>query len=110
MEDDPVSASALLTILRRRGFDVLLATTVAEGMQLLEREPNFVVLDLMLPDGDGIAILNHIRRNSRDIRVLVTTAVSDPARLFEVRQLRPDLVLQKPIDLSDLLQMMGPVN
>ena len=106
VEDDLVTATALIAILKRRGFDVLLATTVAQGMAMLAREPAYIVLDLMLPDGDGIALLQHIRDHALPVRVLVTTAVSDPTRLGEVRRLTPDVLMQKPIDLHDLLKLI----
>jgi DNA-binding response OmpR family regulator len=110
VEDDLVTASALIAILKRRGFDVLLATTVAQGMAMLAREPAYVVLDLMLPDGDGISLLQHVREQHLPVRVLVTTAVSDPGRLAAVRGLAPDVVMQKPIDLHDLLKLIVPPN
>jgi two-component system OmpR family response regulator len=71
---------------------------------------DFVLLDLMLPDGDGVEVLRQIRESNYTSRVLVTTAVSDPGRLGKVCQLRPEAVLQKPIDVARLLKMIEPVN
>jgi DNA-binding response OmpR family regulator len=111
VEDDAVTAAALIAILRRRGFEVFFAATVAQSLALLkEHQPAFVVLDLMLPDGEGIEVLRHIRDNSLTARVLVTTAVSDPIRLHDVRGLSPDVVMQKPINVQDLIQLMLPMN
>ncbi len=110
VEDDLVSASALRTILVRRGFDVAHVTTVAEAIAHLSDQPLFVILDLMLPDGDGRAVLETIRHAGMSTRVLVTTAVSDPERLRLVHALKPELVLQKPIDLTLLLNSLQPVN
>lgn len=110
MEDDLVSASALTAILTRRGYEILHAPTVAEAMALLSERPDTIVLDLMLPDGDGAAVLTAVRQSGLPIRVVVTTAVHDPARLAEVRALQPDLVMQKPIDLAGLLRVLQPLN
>ncbi len=110
MEDDLVSASALMAILTRRGFEVLHASTVAAGLAMLDEKPDTVILDLMLPDGDGAAVLKHIRAAGLPTRVVVTTAVHDAARLADVRALGPDLVMQKPIDLAGLLQVLQPLN
>jgi DNA-binding response OmpR family regulator len=110
VEDDVLSASALATILRRRGFDVLLATTIAQGLAMLKEQPALLLLDLMLPDGDGSVILAHVRNTNLPIRVIVTTAVSDPSRLADVQRLRPDVVIKKPIDLSGLLKSMEPTH
>jgi CheY-like chemotaxis protein len=110
VEDDRGTAAALSSILQRRGFEVVVANTVAQGTQMLEKNPATLILDLMLPDGDGISILRHVRANELPIRVLVTTGISDPQRLAAVRHLGPELLLKKPIDLEELLRSIEPVN
>ncbi len=110
VEDDAASAMALSTILRRRGFEVAHVTTVAEALAHLGTNPLFVILDLMLPDGDGLTVLKKIREAGLASRVVVTTAVSEPDRLRAVHALKPEIVLQKPIDLSVLLNSLRPMN
>ncbi len=110
VEDDAISASALATILRRRGFEVHHVLNVAGGIDSLSEAPSIVILDLMLPDGDGSHVLEEIRRRHLPCRVLVTTASTDPERLDALGRLKPDIVLQKPIDLPRLLEMMRPLN
>ena len=107
VEDDAVSASALRSILTRKGCDVLAASSVAEAVPLLARPLDVLLLDLMLPDGDGAAVLRELRKRPTTIRVVVTTSLADPARLREVQDLRPHRVLRKPIDLVDLLDAIG---
>ena len=63
-----------------------------------------IILDLMLPDGDGVGLLQEIRARQLPVRVLVTTAVSDPKRVQHVRSLAPEKMLRKPIDLAELLR------
>jgi DNA-binding response OmpR family regulator len=110
VEDDLVSGPAMAAILRRAGFDVTLVTTIADAIKRLTNSPQFVILDLMLPDGDGAIVLRHIRDHQLVTKVMVTTAVSDPQRLREIRELRPDLLLQKPIDITRLLTCMAMKN
>jgi two-component system response regulator TctD len=110
VEDDAISASALAAILRRRGFEVHHVLSVAGGIESLGESPAVVILDLMLPDGEGSAVLREIRRRGLVCRVLVTTASSEPDRLDTLNKLQPDMVLQKPIDLPLLLEMMRPLN
>lgn len=107
VEDDPATAKALAAICRRRGWDVSVAATLAESWPLLEQGPDVLVLDLMLPDGDGMEILSRVRQEQRSIRIVVTTGSDDPARLQAVRSLRPDLFLMKPINLQELLEGVG---
>lgn len=110
VEDDLVSASALRSILVRRGYHVVHAATVAEAMAGLSPPPDVVILDLMLPDGDGAAVLVHLRAAGVSVRVIVTSAVHDPDRLSAVRALAPDVMLQKPIDLVGLFRVLNPPN
>jgi two-component system response regulator TctD len=110
VEDDVVSASALATILRRRGFDVSHVVTIAAAMDQLRYQPDFIVLDLMLPDGDGATVLRAVRDRGLHSRVLVLTAVSDPDRLTALTALKPDAFMQKPIDLARMLSLMQPQN
>ena len=94
-------------ILSRRGWAVTAATTVAEALAALSIRPDWIILDLMLPDGDGAQILRAIRLANLPIRVAVTTGTGDPQRLAEVRSLGPDALFRKPIDLPGLLASLG---
>ncbi len=71
---------------------------------MLETRPDVLVLDLMLPDGDGIVLLSRIRQENWPIEVVVTTGSSDSVKLGAVRRLEPDSILFKPVDLEQLLK------
>lgn len=107
IEDDKTSATALRIILTRRGCDVTVASSVAEAIEQLEKPPCTVLLDLMLPDGDGLLILERLRQMKSPTKVVVTTSVSDPDHLLAAQHLRPHAILQKPINLVDLFRVMG---
>ena len=107
IEDDPTSANALRVLLTMHGCEVAIARSLEQGLDLLRTQPSAIVVDLMLPDGDGIEILRRVRESGVPIKVVVTTAVGDPARLAEVHRLEPDCVLRKPIDLGELLRAIG---
>jgi DNA-binding response OmpR family regulator len=107
VEDDPATARALKGIFDRRGWDVVDTSTVADAMRLLDWKPDCVVLDLMLPDGDGTAVLARIRAEKRPIRVAVTTGSSDVFRLKGVLKLNPEVFLTKPVNLKELLDGLG---
>jgi len=104
VEDDPSSRSALRMLLSREGWDVATSVTIAEARQAIAAgAPDVVLLDLMLPDGDGSQILSAIRAANLATRVIVITGVGDPAWIERVRQLQPLSILFKPIQLRDLL-------
>jgi DNA-binding response OmpR family regulator len=98
VEDDESTRRVLGSLFRRRGWRVITAASLSEGVYLLDEDPDWVFLDLMLPDGDGENLLRVMRVHDLPSQVVVTTAVSDPARLAKVHDLQPDFMLQKPID------------
>lgn len=102
VEDDPTSAKSLKFLLVGRGFDVTIAGTLAAAIDGLASNPSHVLIDLMLPDGDGISLLSAIRAEKLPIWVGVLTGVNDPDRLAAVNNLSPALMLHKPVDLSKL--------
>lgn len=108
VEDDPATSKALSAICRRRGWDVRVAATLEETWPILTEKPDVVVLDLMLPDGDGLDILSRVREDNLPTRVVVTTGSHDPERLHAVLALEPDLFLTKPINLQELLDGVAP--
>jgi DNA-binding response OmpR family regulator len=104
VEDDPSSRSALQYMISHEGCKVDAASTIAEAMKTLKTNPpDFMVLDLMLPDGDGVLLLQHVRANHPQTRVAVTTGVLDPQWLQRVDNAQPTIVLKKPIQIDDLL-------
>ncbi len=106
IEDDWSTHSALRKILSRLGWEVQSAMTVSAGLALLPLNPEAVILDLMLPDGDGLTVLQKVRAEYPTIRVAVTTGVEDRQRLDEIQSLKPDALLRKPLELSDLLRAL----
>ncbi len=107
VEDDVTSASAIRSILTRKGCDVAVAHTVHKGLNALNSDLDFVILDLMLPDGDGIEVLSRCHEDFPRIKVVITTAVSDSTQVRKVLELKPHRLLRKPIDLVDLLSGIG---
>ena len=108
VEDDPSSARALARLLGFKGYEVTSADTVAGGGAALAGGPHILILDLMLPDGDGATLLRRVRAETPEVWVAVVTAVTDPARLRAVRGLNPDCLMSKPLDLPALLDAMRP--
>ena len=102
VEDDRATRVALVALFRRLGLEVESVETLAEARARLVARPDFVVLDLMLPDGNGIEVLRHIRSAGLPVRVAVTTGVFDWHLLDDVRKLGPERLFQKPVDAAKL--------
>lgn len=74
IEDDPGLSRGISFALLQEGYETLTAAAKQQGWELFQREqPDAVLLDLNLPDGDGISLCQQIRRQS-DVPVLMLTA------------------------------------
>src|SRR4051812_7735781 len=100
VEDDATTRRCLGGLFTRRGWEVCLAPTVGEALALLEHglEPDFLILDLRLPDGRGEAVLKAVQDAGLKTRVIVCTGMMDPIRLMRLREMEPNVMLIKPID------------
>lgn len=79
------------------------ARTGAEAQsQLASFEPDVIVLDMRLPDTDGIDVLRQIRAQHADIPVVITTAYISMEPLVEVLGMGHSGYLVKPFELSEL--------
>lgn len=100
IEDDPVIQLLLQKGLESPGREILLASTLAEGRELLGADPDLLVLDLFLPDGDGRQLLTEISRDPGTVNMMVIVlsgADSDVAKA-ECLALGADAFLLKPFD------------
>ncbi len=84
-------------------YETAFAASGAEGLTRLDAfHPDVLVLDLRLPDTDGIALLQTIRGSHPGLPVVVTTAYISMEPLISVLNLEHSAYLVKPFDLNDL--------
>jgi two-component system KDP operon response regulator KdpE len=103
LEDDPHIRRLVRAALQRVGHAVSEATSAREGLSLLDIEkPNAVLLDLGLPDRDGIELIQIIRARS-SAGVIVISAREDTAEKVAALDLGADDYLTKPFDTEELL-------
>lgn len=107
VEDDPSSRRALTCLLKLNGFDAADVSTKADAICRLADNPFCVLLDLMLPDGNGSAVLDHIRRNELPIRVAITSGAADWESMLQ--EFRPDAYFRKPLNLEQVLSWLTSV-
>jgi DNA-binding response OmpR family regulator len=102
--DDEESIRSLLdTILRRKGYNVILAEDGRKGIELFRQEqPDVIVLDLKMPEMDGLAVLQEIRRANSSQPVIVLTGAGTPENEQQVRALGVSEFVEKEFSLHHL--------
>ena len=110
MVDDDVDLNALVTeYLARFGHRLVTATTAAHGMAELRRErPDLVILDIMLPDTDGLTLCREIR-NESDVPIIMLTARGEVADRVLGLELGADDYLSKPFEPRELVARIQSV-
>ena len=103
VEDDRDIRALMQTSLAAEGFEVHTAVSLSEARALLKhRLPDVVVLDLGLPDGDGLELVRHIRAQHA-LPILVVSARHQEAQKIRVLDAGADDYLVKPFSLGELL-------
>ncbi len=103
IDDDDMIRTFFGDILEEEGYEVLLAATGAEGERLLRQKPvDVVLLDLRLPDVDGLVILRRIKRQDLNVHVIVLTAYGEVSTAVEAMKLGAYDYIDKPSDSSKL--------
>ena len=103
VEDEVTLACNIQLYLERHHYDVRVAGTVAAGLkEYQERQPDVVLLDILLPDGDGRRILRHIRDNEETVGVIVMTAFGSIPLALDAMSAGADNYVEKPVPLDSL--------
>ena len=102
VEDDPVSREMLRTTLAGADIDTIMAESGAAMWRQLARQPDLIILDLCLPDADGLELLRQLRRTS-DLPVLIHSTRSDEIERILGIEIGADDFLPKPCNMRELL-------
>ena len=109
VEDDPRLATMVADYLGEAGFRTTRAGTGAAAMQLVASESfDAMILDLMLPDADGLDLCRQLRAKS-DLPVLMLTARGDPLDRVVGLEIGADDYLPKPFEPRELLARLRAI-
>ena len=102
VDDDERFASTMGLVLEEQQFEVTCAHTVADGRRLLaESEPDLLLLDVMLPDGSGLELIDEVTPETRTRIVVVTAQPSISSAVTALRSRVHDYLI-KPFDIDKL--------
>jgi len=106
VDDEPPILKLLRLGLRAQGYEVLEAPNGKTALQLLEQEPDVVILDLGLPDMRGFDLLQTIRGRKEALPIIVLSSRDDEAGKVEALDLGADDYVTKPFGLDELRARM----
>jgi two-component system, OmpR family, KDP operon response regulator KdpE len=103
VEDDPNIVDLIRSNLAVRGYDTIASASAAEALLLLEtQEPDIILLDLMLPDADGMELCRQIRERS-SVAVIVVSARGGERDKVTALNMGADDYMTKPFSVEELL-------
>ncbi|MFN2590726.1 MAG: response regulator transcription factor [Actinomycetota bacterium] len=109
IEDEQSIAEPLAAALEREGFQPVVADTAAAGLEAFRsRSPDVILVDVMLPDGDGREVLREIRSSSR-VPVIMLTARSQEMDRVVGLELGADDYVAKPFSGAELMARIRAV-
>jgi len=112
VEDDADVARLLSARLKSAGYEALIASDAIQGVQFAHRQkPDLIILDLMLPAGDGLSVLENLRLSaySSHIPIIVLTGIKDEDYKNKAMEKGVNAYFQKPYDADELLNAIKDI-
>ena len=104
VEDDTSFLQRLARAMEGRGFTVMTAESVTDGPVQVEREaPAFAVVDMRLPDGNGLDVVSTIKKRRPAARAIILTGYANIATAVTAVKLGAVDYLAKPVDADDVV-------
>lgn len=107
VDDEPAMAKAIARRFRLKGWQVDIAEDGFQaGLRVAEQRPDLMVLDLMMPRMDGLALLDSLKKESLLSQILVMVlSAADQQQLKQAQQAGAHLALAKPFAVEQLVEM-----
>lgn len=105
--DDEVGVRVSLKIIFKDNYEVLEASNGEDALKILqETRPDVIILDIIMPNINGIEVLREIKRIDRQLPVIVISAIRDTAMGKEAMKSGVFSYLSKPFDVIELEQIV----
>ncbi len=103
VEDDPATAMTMADLLESSGYSVKHAATGAQAKAVLqEEEPSLILLDLMLPDTDGLVLCADLKSRHENVPIIICSASNQSRDRVLSLKLGADDFIGKPFDISEM--------
>jgi two-component system KDP operon response regulator KdpE len=106
IDDEPPIRKLLRMGLSTQGYEVLEAPNGRTSLEMLAQKPDLVILDLGLPDMQGLELLRMIRARNESVPIVVLSSRGDEAGKVQALDLGADDYVTKPFGMDELLARM----
>ncbi|MCF7911839.1 MAG: response regulator [Candidatus Cloacimonetes bacterium] len=107
VEDDELMRNTISKVLEKNAQEVYQASNGSEGLAMfLEKQPDMIITDIMMPEMNGLEMIQEIRRHSRSVKIVVVSAYSEKENFLKSIALGVNNFLIKPISYKDLLNIL----
>ncbi len=108
VDDDPYILMSLEFLMKKSGYEVMVARNGMEAMDLLKELPELVILDIMMPDVDGYEICKIIKsdNNLKKAKVVFLSAKSSDSDIKKGLALGASLYITKPFSTRELTKQI----
>lgn len=103
VEDDFALAMGTEYALTSEGYEVVSANTLADARRLYDESIDLVLLDVMLPDGNGLTLCKELREAGSLVPIIFLTAVSEEVNIVQGLETGADDYVTKPYRVKELL-------
>ncbi|MGL5084234.1 MAG: response regulator transcription factor [Clostridium sp.] len=109
VEDDRAVALAVIYSLKKEGFNVSHAMNLKTARTMIKDEIDLILLDLMLPDGDGYELCSEIREGGNEVPIIFMTACDEESNIVLGLDLGADDYVTKPVQIRELVSRINAV-
>ena len=109
VDDDPYILMSLEFLMKKNGYDVMVARNGTEALDIVEKQiPDIVLLDIMMPDVDGYEICRYIKKTAKlkHAKVVFMSAKSKEADIQKGYDLGAALYITKPFSTRELVKQI----
>jgi two-component system response regulator AtoC len=103
IDDEPSLLESLNMFLTEKGYDVTCALDASDGLKKSDTfDPEVIVLDIRLPDMDGLEVLKELKKQGKESNTIMITAFHDMETTIQAIKLGAHEYIPKPIDVEEL--------
>jgi len=108
-DDEPEILKVLEANLTELGYSVICARNGIEAVEQAEDDVKLIILDMIMPEMDGVAALRYIRQKTPDVKVLVASGYTSPEKTPLLEALGIEGFIQKPFEIAKLASTVRDV-